>query len=294
MVGLLGKPLIVLTTLLTLVYSFGADDVKTPQFEQDWIWPNGEKYEPYFSLAPLVFGNRAECALQSNKPTESLFVFLDANDIGRAIYSVAKQISTEPNQITKEGMIFFRIAVSHLLLKIINRMLAGELPLFPHDVHESKTFSQKYYSLLKNCNNGKYCASLDSYINSIWLSKEKFDSKYVSRRQEASGCYLVKKFSSLHQHLLIDRPGQNDLQEISASFNHKSSIMTSCFDTSDEIDPWNNVLQIDLINLDKKQWEKKGFDFWNSVKIYLSWAWRNSQEINEMAGEFAEVFKSLP
>jgi len=53
------------------------------------------------------------------------------------------------------------------------------------------------------------------------------------------------------------------------------------------------AFQFDVVDVDPNYWNDVGFDFWNSLKIYLSYAMRNAPEINEMAFPVAYLVNSL-
>ena len=57
------------------------------------------------------------------------------------------------------------------------------------------------------------------------------------------------------------------------------------------------MLQLDLPELSRSStlfdFDKLGFEYWASLKAYLTWAWRNAPEIKQHAGRWGELFASL-
>ncbi|MDG0814895.1 hypothetical protein [Bdellovibrio svalbardensis] len=256
----------------------------------------------------LRITNRAQCAIDSDYPTASAFLILDGYNAGKLGNSLAKNIGLDEAQTSQDTMKEFRLSVSHLTLTIINKIMTGKLPLLPMNLKVAKLYN--YTSLANSCGDKVYCAELQNHLAKIWalsensaitsvspewkkidnFSASNFMSQQGSRRV---GCYYLKRFSPLQGQLHNTTLDTASLQEMAVAFLEQEKYITSCYDTDASLDSRNAALQIDIKTGELDSWNAKGFDFWNSVKIYLSWAWRNTDVVNHMSPRFGEVFKSV-
>lgn len=259
-------------------------------------------------LNNLRITNRAQCAVDSDSPTDTAFIILDGYNAGKLGNSLAKNMGLDEDQTSADTMKEFRLAVSHLTLTVINKIMTGKLPLLPMNLKDAKL--ARYKSLADNCGDKVYCSDISGYLSQLWalseqpdmtsanpswknvdnISTANFMSNQGSRRV---GCYYLKRFSPLQGQLQNSTLDAVALQDMAVAYLDQNKYITSCYDQDATLDSRNVALQIDLKTGDQDSWNAKGFDFWNSVKIYLSWAWRNTQVPNQMSQRFGEVFKSL-
>ncbi|QDK37256.1 hypothetical protein [Bdellovibrio sp. NC01] len=260
------------------------------------------------TLNNLRITNRAQCALDSDIPTDSAFMILDGYNAGKLGNSLAKNMGLDEASMSSDMMKEFRLSVSHLTLTIVNKLLTGKLPLLPMNLKDAKLL--RYKSLADKCGDKVYCSDISNFLSQAWALSEQsgitskspewksldnittanFMSDLGARRV---GCYYLKRFSPLQGQLQNSTIDAAALQEMAVAYLEKEKYITSCYDQDETLDSRNVALQIDLKTGDQDNWNAKGFDFWNSVKIYLSWAWRNTQVPNQMSQRFGEVFKSL-
>jgi hypothetical protein len=100
------------------------------------------------------------------------------------------------------------------------------------------------------------------------------------------GCYYLKRFSYLQGHLYRTEADQKSLESVAMASFKQTQNVAECLDASSSLNSRYAAVQLDLLNL-SKDFKTQGFDFWNSVKIYYSWAWRNDEEIASTMGDFA-------
>lgn len=254
-------------------------------------------------LNNLRLTNRAQCALDSDQPTESAFMVVDSYNAGKLANSLAKNVGRDPMAFSEKGMRDFRISVTRLARTIIQRLLNGSLPILPLNLKMSKL--AKYNSLAEKCTGKTYCPELNSYLSRIWDNSEgagvqwnqidNFSGASFLKIKETDrvGCYYIKKFSSLQGHLHSTNVDKSLLQDMAQSVLEKDKYITSCENTDNTLDSRNSIIQLDLKVSDYKDFANSGFDFWNSVKIYLSFAWRYSDIPSQVSPEFGELFKSI-
>lgn len=276
-----------------------------------WTEQGGEQSS--LELNPLRFTNRARCAADSKRPTESVFLLLNNMAAAKALYKLAKARGEDSSTFTKYGIQVYRYSILEMTKLIHRKLMAGELPLLVSDMTaDNGHIPPEYRQVMRPCWVGKYCYGLDSYIKRVWRSSSKkpsrlsrvdyFNSKdnfitekdFVNKKIRTDfNCHYVKKFSPLQAQLYGTSPTKEVLEQIAVAAINSGEKLTNC----EQIDPLDNVevalYQLEIPGLHTRRWKKKGFDYWNSVKIYLSWAYRNAPEMKAMASPFYSVFKGV-
>jgi hypothetical protein len=255
------------------------------------------------SLNNLKFTNRAQCALDSELPTDSAFMVIDGYNAGKLSYNLAKSVGLDTEATSTKGMKEFRVSVTSMATEIMNKVLAGSLPLLPLNLKNSKLY--KYNGLVTLCSKKTYCPELNTYLAKLWENSEgagvpwekidSFTGAHFSNLKKAQrvSCMYVKKFSPLQEHLHTTVINQVALTEMAQAFLDKDKYITSCDNMDDSLDSRNSIIQFDLKFDKNEDFKKLGFDFWNSVKIYLSFAWRYTDIASKVSPELGQLFKSI-
>jgi hypothetical protein len=253
-------------------------------------------------LSPLHFTNRAQCALDSEKPTNQILVLIDGYNAGKTAHSLARIQGFDTDQYSKRAMREFRLTVAFMTLDIMNKMIRGQLPILPANIKGAPL--SRYVSALKNCEQAKGdCQDLNNYIAGVWaragqkndlLAYDNFTRANFPQHKtpDRLGCYFIKKFSGLQGQLQNAEVTQANLQDVAVSYLNSADYITGCFDTDETLDNRFVTLQIDW-ETNAATLEKQGFDFWNSAKLYLAWAWRYSNQLETMSPTFGNIFKSI-
>lgn len=253
-------------------------------------------------LNPLTFTNRAQCAIDSEKPTDSIFVMIDGFNAGKIGHSVAKLNGWNPEEYSKKAMQEFRLGVGFLATTIMNKLTRGHLPLLPLNIKTSGL--AKYQTVSALCEQSPNdCSELNNYIAEIWRNAgarkqleaiDTFTKKHFPLHAEKDriACYYVKRFSPLQGQLHSPEVNQTNLQEIALAYLNESDYITHCLDADDSLENRYATLQIDW-STNQNSLSQQGFDYWNSFKIYMSWAWRYSREIYAMSPVFGRLFESI-
>ena len=279
---------------------------------------------PSFDLQPLKFSNRAKCALESGKPTKKAFLLISNVDAAKAVYRLAKFQGGDVEETTKLGIERFRFSVLSLMNLIHQRLVNRELPLLPSDLTRTEShIPSRYKSIMRSCRMGEYCAALDDYLDDIWAiasSKRSAGSKYLKffevdnyHSQESyitekdynkdapreMNCAYLKKFSPLQAHLFGTKPTRGALESIADAVADRKQKFARCDDFEAQENLQVAAFELGLPDLREKSlfrketWEEKGFDYWNSVKIYLSYAFRKAPEMEAMAYPFGPLFNGV-
>ncbi|PIS11523.1 MAG: hypothetical protein COT73_03560 [Bdellovibrio sp. CG10_big_fil_rev_8_21_14_0_10_47_8] len=258
----------------------------------------------------LRFANRAQCAVESELPTTSIFAIIDGYNAGRLSAGIAKSLGLPVDSLVTSGMQDFRLAVSGVQSQILEKMLRGKLPLLPADLSEGlPTNLKNYKTRALACGENVFCADLQRYLATVWAQSHKSTREIVAALQPIDGftannfisdklggkasCLYLKKFSPFQAPLQAAELQASELNQLAEVALHPETVVTSCQDQSPELDSRNAALQIDVHVADEKLWNQIGFDFWNSYKIYLSWALRYSSDLQGWTPKFAQVFRSL-
>lgn len=301
------KQLIFITTLF-LILGTSANEFSTPQFD----------------LHELEFSNRAKCAVESGKPTKSAFLMVSNVDAAKAIYRLAKFQGEDAGEMTKRGINRFRFSVVSLVNLIHDTLTSKHLPLLPADITiADKHIPSRYKSIMNTCRQGEYCEQLDDYLADLWeianknwnaetkkayLSKiDNFHSRdnylnsndYKRNTKPAMTCAYLKRFSPLQAHLFGTKPDKFALDSIADAVKNQSEKYANC----DDFDAQENLqvaaYEINLPNLKKgnifieEKWLKKGFDYWHTMKLFLSFAFRKAPEMDRLAFPFGNLFRGI-
>lgn len=256
----------------------------------------------------LRFANRAQCAIDSETPTQSAFVLLDSYNAGRVASNAAKTLNLDPEATAKTAMNEFRLASAHLLQVILKKLSSGQLPLLPTNVDESQKVSLKRYQTLAiACENNPFCPGLRGYLQDLWNQSsiassdrlktlralDNFQRNQILELYDKPICSHLKKFSPLQAPLHTTGVTAGQLASIAETALNANDFITTCDSESPDIDPRHVALQIDLPYAQPRLWNEVGFDFWNSVKIYMSWAWRYAPEMEKKAPQFHSLLRSM-
>lgn len=222
-------------------------------------WKNSE-HDFKFLKKKIYFNNRASCAKKSKLPATSVFLIVDNVNMAKAVYRIAKKRNMDTVATTDHAIEKFRYTVTKLVQLIGDRLLNGSLPL----IYENNISDNK--------------------IKENWIKSSR--GNQIKNIQ----CKEVVKFTSLFSYLNVSKPDRFLLEQIA-----KDQINFE--DSFKECNSFSDVKRAD-VNLYQFQFEptvnfnKIGFQFWSSLKIYLSWAFRNSNEMTELSSPFDYVFKS--
>jgi len=268
-------------------------------------WARGEIESKYLEINPLDFTNRAQCALDSKKPARTVSLIVDSLNLAKASFRLAKDIGQDPRKLTDMAALRYRYSLVELFKIIVEKIRVGDLPLLP-SVNDGKL--KNYALALKSCRLDEYCNEMDHYIEKVWNSPVKwrgldnFSDKlhlFPRRKMIKTGeefkvsCHFLKKHSPINANQDFIRPDEKTLTEMARAHAIKDDYITDCHDFTAQKNPSYALFQIDLLNLNIKAFDKIGFDFWNSVKLYLSWAWRYSKQMEELSYPYEDLLKSV-
>lgn len=270
-----------------------------------------------FDLNPLRFTNRAQCALDSEMPADSVFLIVNNVDPGRAIYKLAKLTGSDPKTLTKNGVEVFRYSVVNLFKIIHTKLLNRELPLLPSDTTRlDGHLPDDYKKFSARCSGKNNCKDLQTYIQFLWENSERkvsaadkvvknykldnFHSKenYLVQNNfvkegPALYCHYLKKFSPLQAHLYGTKPNRKAYEQFAVALDKIDDYLGEC----DRFDNHENLkvaaYQFDISGIKEAKWNQLGFDYWHSLKMYFSWAFRNASVMKELSNNFYDVFKGL-
>jgi len=250
-------------------------------------------------LREMRFTNRARCALDSQKPAHSAFLLINNMDIARSLYRLAKARNEDAATLTQNGIRVYRYSIIKLLQLIHQRIVNQELPLLPSDL-KSKDTPVLYQKIMRQCHAKDFCPELDEYLEKLWSKNNHEDLLFLNRNnfEKESGntslsCAYLKKFSPLEAQLFGSRPTIEVLQKIGEATNHVDEYLADCEDYAQQENVKVASFELSLPFTNERHWDQQGFDYWNSLKIYFSWAFRNAPEMEKLGFPFAELFKAV-
>lgn len=250
-------------------------------------------------LHEIRFSNRARCAIDSQKPTHSSFLLINNMDIARSLYRLAKARNEDATLLTQNGIRVYRYSIIKLLQLIHHKMMNHELPLLPSDITLKNT-SEIYQKKMQHCNGNDFCPELDGYLEKLWSNSSHTDLFFLNKNNfkkndepTSLNCTYLKKFSPLNAQLFGTKPTKEVLQKIGEAANHLDEYLADCEDYSQQENVKVATFELYLPFVNEHHWNQQGFDYWNSLKIYFSWAFRNAREMQQLAFPYAELFKAV-
>lgn len=268
-------------TLLLLVIS-------TTTFSQTLdLWTKTEDISNDININNLDFSNRSRCALNSKLPTKSAFILIDNVNPAKSLHRFSSATNQESNEIIKLGVEKFRYSVYKLLENISDKLLSGKLPLLNSD---------EFKLLSKECSDNSKCERLYDYVSDAWSGKldlETIPSTIKETSQSSFSCYYLKKFSPIQAHLYSPKPSVTTMNQIAEAVSKNSEYMSECGNIDEQKNLKVANYQIDLTNLNETIWNNYGFEYWSSLKVYFSWAYRYSDMQTKLSYPFDQIFKSV-
>ena len=234
---------------------------------------------------PIEFTSRAQCAINSSSPARSILILGDGADAGRLAFNLTAKSGFTVSE--NEALATYRKSVAATFKIVVEKLLDKSLPLI-----SGPTADQSLQPLLHACDRQRGCAPLEKKLKEIWSTGMVNIGSRLSATSARVGCHKISQFGALHGHLNKDRPTRADLEEIATAFSTTATTPTSC-DAETNSRERNFLLQLDIVSVNEKSFEKQGFDFWNSVKTYAAWAWRNSPEVKKSMGRFSSLFPGM-
>jgi hypothetical protein len=254
---------------------------------------DGDDYVADLNLNPIVIQNRAACAAASTSPAESAFTIVNAELVGQTAYRIYQNTDKKisENYYKVYALKEFRLRLARLSEQIHDLLLSGRLPIIPDDLEKVKQFPV-LYRLLQDCPDWN-CRELDNYIANV--------GNYFVNGNESSGpeidrflrigqlklstapktyqCYYLKKFSPLQANLFADTPGVDVLNAMGQAYDKQQALVTECIDPNPVLSNAYYAMQSEFKITDKEKFERNGFDYWHSFKIYLQAWWRLNYSI---------------
>lgn len=265
-----------------------------------WDWSKKSEIADPLEINSIKYTNRAQCAIDSQIPTKSVILMIDSVNPGKSFYRLAKRLGENSDDVTKLGIEKFRYSVTKLSNYIMRRILTGELPLLKTNLDKNK--NSAYVSAVKECKNYNSCSNLHSFISRVWNSKSSYTLRselgfsrndFIKQKSAKLGCYYIKKFSAIQGHFQMSLPNAEAAQNLAETLDKTSEYLVSCDNLAEQQNLKVANYQLDITGINDSEWNKIGFDFWNSVKIYLSWAQKYSQEIDSLSQPFQRLIKSI-
>jgi hypothetical protein len=232
----------------------------------------------------IRFENRSACAVDSKHPSKTAFLIVDSYNAGKILDSWIQSKEDTENMTIENGMKSFRLSLSRIWMGVMGELLAQRLPLLNGDA---------FNAVMQSCGNQFPCAEMDRFLTSVFNNWKTFFKENDDSEQPMGSCNYLKRFSDLQSNLNHDRPDQELLQKIALASLAKKDLVRDCFDESDELSSRRFILQLGVHDFSDRKWKNMGFEFWYSLKIYFSFAWRHPEFFINKPNPLTLLFRSL-
>jgi hypothetical protein len=195
----------------------------------------------------INISNGPKCAVDMKQPADSIFISATLRNTGIMLNNLAKQAGYDPASFVGDGLKFYKIKINILSKSIIDGLNSGQLDFITKEVDAATQWKK--------------------------LNENKAEKKYFN----SASCSQVNEINSFYSHLFLRGTNKETLTQLAEKLSDsKSQLNCETENIKNDLDlypVYNYDLKISTI----KNWQNVGFDFWSSFKIYLSYAWRHSQ-----------------
>ncbi len=229
---------------------------------------------PFFLFAEDVFHFSSPnlCARQSTLPAKSIYLFVDGFGPGRAATKWARDANLDKVELVNKTWQQLHARSFFLAKRVMSLLLSKDLPIISED-------------FLKRCGSSLNCPD---YKRLVQENLNKLINNSMEQKKTVQ-CAWIKK--SLPLFYSTKPPAKTDLEDMAVAYLDKANFIDSC-EKIFSGDTKNNselVLKFDLAS--QNNWDKTGFEFWRSFKIYLSLFW--GQKLNHPAMKDQEIVRSF-
>ena len=254
-------------------------------------WERSDVNLPDLEMNNLRFTNRASCALDSKKQTESAFLLVTNTDVAKGLYKLANNTGNEnTKELIEMGVGVFRYSIIEMMDFIHQKLMNGELPLLPVDLSKSE-IAKNYRQNMKSCKSDPNCKGLNLYLGEIWrIATDKklttaqkqnalyrfdhFDSSkhFINldmlkvQNDNKLTCHYLKKFSPLQAHLYGTKPNESVFNAMAEVSLKREDYLGDCRDVKNIRNLQAAAYQFEINEFKSKAFEEVGFDYWNSLK----------------------------
>ncbi len=254
----------------------------------------------------IILNNTAQCTIDSKAPTTKAIAVLSNVELGRTLLKLA-EVRKEQNTdvFIKTGIEKYRYSVTQLIQLIHRKLAAKKLPLLPSDPSNLMQSMNQYVRISNDCSQTNRCSEMDTYLAKLW-SASKTENSFDQIDNFSPENYLNSTDGKLEidcTYLKKTSPFDSLVRGTKLSGEYFSKIandaknLDSSFGSCDDLTLQNGLRTSTYefrIDADKfPQFDKQGFDYWNSIKIYFSWAFRNAPELSMLTYPYDKLFKSL-
>ncbi|MGB0454124.1 MAG: hypothetical protein ACPGJV_10465, partial [Bacteriovoracaceae bacterium] len=89
------------------------DPEELPRSED--YWKSSQSLEESTTFSKLRFTNRAQCALDSEKPAQDFLLIVSHQELGKALYRLSKRLDLDSKRFIQEGLISFQTTLTQLI-----------------------------------------------------------------------------------------------------------------------------------------------------------------------------------
>ena len=198
-------------------------------------------------LEQLQIINTPQCAADMAKPTDSVFITATLRNTGIVLNNIAKTTKRNQLEFVGQGLKFYKSKLIYLTNSILNGLNSGNLKLIT--------------------------SKEEALVNLVNLNKS-FEKANIFHHFL---CSQVNEINNKYAHLFIRGLNKDTLGELAKQYINKTTQTDCRFENIKADLDLYPVYNFELRGLtSNKNWNKKGFEFWQSFKIYLSAAWRTA------------------
>lgn len=223
----------------------------------------------FFSATPTtLISNTPQCAADQGKPANSIFMALDLSTYAVLQINTARKLGEDRNSFVALGNQIFKQKIAILSKSILKGLRDGSLPLIE---------------------------SADSVNGSLLQSLVVKTDSTPGHNSSAYSCLQVTEINSHYSNVFTRGLQSSTLENLAKHILNPKYNPHDCDKESmaKNLDLYP-VLNLNIAEPNVIDFKKMGFDFWESYKTYLSWAWKNLVVDSLEEGSFTTLMRHIP
>ena len=207
--------------------------------------------------------NSAQCAAEMKNPAQSFFIFNNLLPYGVMLNNLKNKLNYKDDDLILNGVKYYNHKLTYLSSLIIDKLISKEIPYVKSQVE-------------------------------VLQYKHLFNLNYSSNTQFETKCKHINDMTNQSPQIYLRSVNKQILEKI-AQYEIKNQNEKSCDSAIEEMAfDLYPIYNFNFKHLTDDNWNKHGFMFWDSFKIYLSVLWKNHEISNFKNDPYEKLTLMIP
>jgi len=223
------------------------------------------QYSPMSQNETYFVSNSAQCAADMKNPAKSFFILNNLLPYGVMLNNLKNKLKYTDDELILNGVKHYNRKLTHLTSLIIDKLISNQVPYVKT---ASDVLKYKHLFNLNFSENLNY----------------KTDCKHIKDMTNETPQVYLREVNKQILEKIADHEFKNQTKNKKSCSN---SINNAAFDLYP-------IYNFDFRSLTDSNWNKTGFMFWDSFKIYLSILWKNHEIENFKNDPYEKLTLMIP